>query len=115
MATHSSKKRKLLGAPAPIDTGAPVFARLPADEHWVENVKLVKDSRHSEIPGVDFKRRVQSEGEAALKCRSKTNPCSKRQCYNDFVLDPSREGAPDLRARTLLDAESLAQLKDRRF
>ena len=45
MATHSSKKHKLLGAPAPLDTGAPVFARLPADEHWVENVKLVKAHR----------------------------------------------------------------------
>ena len=61
MATHSSKKHKLLGAPAPIDTGAPVFARLPADEHWVENVKLVKAHRDGEIPGVDFKRRVQSD------------------------------------------------------
>ena len=35
MATHSSKKHKLLGAPAPLDTGARVFARLPAEEHWL--------------------------------------------------------------------------------
>ena len=48
--THSSKKHKLLGAPAPIDTGAPVFARLPTDEHWLENVKLVKAHRDGEIP-----------------------------------------------------------------
>ena len=52
MATHSSKKHKLLGAPAPLDTGAPVFARLPAEEHWLENVKLVKANRDGEIPGV---------------------------------------------------------------
>ena len=73
MATHSSKKHKLLGAPAPLDTGAPVFlfARLPAEEHWLENVKLVKANRDGEIPGVDCKRRVQSEGEAALKTRSR--------------------------------------------
>ena len=50
MATHSSKKHKLLGAPAPLDTGAPVFARLPTDEHWLENVKLVKAHRDGEIP-----------------------------------------------------------------
>ena len=45
MAMHSSKKHKLVGAPAPLDTGAPVFALLPADEHWLENVKLVKARR----------------------------------------------------------------------
>ena len=54
MATHSSKKHKLLGAPAPFDTGEPVFARLPAEEHWLENVKLVKANRDGEIPGVDY-------------------------------------------------------------
>ena len=40
-------------------------------EHWLENVKLVKANRDGEIPGVDCKRRVQSEGEAVLKTRSR--------------------------------------------
>ena len=66
MATHSSKKHKLLGAPAPLDTGAPVFARLPAEEHWLENAKLVKANRDGEIPGVDFKR-----GSDACKARAR--------------------------------------------